>query len=798
MINTSHIFKILLIIVLFFNINTIMAQVVSSEETQTRIVENSDLFPNAIKVLAGRDSVPQGQETCIDVKVANFVDILKMQYTNTWNTNVVEFIEIRNINLPDMTATNFTYSNAGFLSVDWESSTSLGRSAADSTIMYSICFTAIGNPMTDTNIAFTTIPTNIYVTNVESNTVHIGLKETEGNVYIEPPLEPLVVEADNIESSTCLNINGGAIDISVTGGAEPYNYMWSNLEITEDISNLPPNTYSVTITDSAMPPNTLEVGFEVPDSTASPIVDAGLPLAINCNSSMVTLDGTGSSMGAEFSYVWTASNGGEIIENGNTLTPTVNGAGTYSLFVLNQSTFCNAGAEVEVGADTIMPHVNVGLDLTQNCFTDLVQIDASNSDNGANYELEWTTATGNIVSGGNGTLLTADTEGTYLLTVTNLDNGCVASDSVAILPPEYPIANAGQPLEAGCEEAQVTLDATASSTGFGFVYSWDTDDGRIVGSTTGLTTEADQLGTYTFMVTNQSNGCSSIDSVEVILVGDLTAANAGEDYTVCEDNAMVAANLPEGSTGRWSSIGIANFDENMENETTVGHLVSGTNALVWTLSTEACADYSADTLYITKEARPIAFSDQQILTPGAQVVEFDILENDELYDIDFDLIEVNFINNPEVGSLNDMGDGIITYTVPSNLVGAVSFKYELCNLACADLCDTASVSIIVENPYDPNAIINDGFPNGITPNGDGVNDALIFDALLERPEDYPRNEITIFNRWGDVVYRAQPYQNDWEGTNIGGSDLPQGTYYYIMKLDIANGEIIQGDITILK
>ena len=89
-------------------------------------------------------------------------------------------------------------------------------------------------------------------------------------------------------------------------------------------------------------------------------------------------------------------------------------------------------------------------------------------------------------------------------------------------------------------------------------------------------------------------------------------------------------------------------------------------------------------------------------------------------------------------------------------------------------------------------------PNGITPNGDGVNDELVFDDLLKTDENYPDNEIIIFNRWGDVVYQAKPYLNNWAGTNKNGDGLPHATYYYILRLNIANGKILRGDVTILK
>ena len=77
-------------------------------------------------------------------------------------------------------------------------------------------------------------------------------------------------------------------------------------------------------------------------------------------------------------------------------------------------------------------------------------------------------------------------------------------------------------------------------------------------------------------------------------------------------------------------------------------------------------------------------------------------------------------------------------------------------------------------------------PKAFSPNGDGVNDYFI----IKNIEYYPHNHILIFNRWGDKVYEASPYENKWDGKNyfglkIGGNTLPDGTYFYI--LDLGNG-----------
>jgi gliding motility-associated-like protein len=79
--------------------------------------------------------------------------------------------------------------------------------------------------------------------------------------------------------------------------------------------------------------------------------------------------------------------------------------------------------------------------------------------------------------------------------------------------------------------------------------------------------------------------------------------------------------------------------------------------------------------------------------------------------------------------------------------------------------------------------------NVITPNGDGANDYLVFPCL--ESEKYLRNEIFIFNQWGDQVHTAYNYKNDWYGT-YNGKDLPVGTYFYILFLDTERKNALKG------
>jgi gliding motility-associated-like protein len=65
-------------------------------------------------------------------------------------------------------------------------------------------------------------------------------------------------------------------------------------------------------------------------------------------------------------------------------------------------------------------------------------------------------------------------------------------------------------------------------------------------------------------------------------------------------------------------------------------------------------------------------------------------------------------------------------------------------------------------------------PNVLTLNGDGINDVFIVKNL----EDFDRVEVRIINRWGNLVYENNDYQNDWNGTAKNGDKLLEGVYFY--------------------
>lgn len=76
----------------------------------------------------------------------------------------------------------------------------------------------------------------------------------------------------------------------------------------------------------------------------------------------------------------------------------------------------------------------------------------------------------------------------------------------------------------------------------------------------------------------------------------------------------------------------------------------------------------------------------------------------------------------------------------------------------------------------------------------GVADNNTF--TIEGIEKYPNNTFIVLNRWGDKVYEASPYENDWKGT-YKNNPLPAATYYYILYLDENKTEEMHGNLYIL-
>lgn len=108
-----------------------------------------------------------------------------------------------------------------------------------------------------------------------------------------------------------------------------------------------------------------------------------------------------------------------------------------------------------------------------------------------------------------------------------------------------------------------------------------------------------------------------------------------------------------------------------------------------------------------------------------------------------------------------------TITVPPNYITELTNAYYV-NVVDACFKTIASDTIWIHNQCPIS------FANVYSPNGDGVNDIF----LIPNIDDYPAVRLTIFNRWGNVIYQDDDYSNDWDLTTYTGKTLTEGVYFY--------------------
>ncbi len=104
--------------------------------------------------------------------------------------------------------------------------------------------------------------------------------------------------------------------------------------------------------------------------------------------------------------------------------------------------------------------------------------------------------------------------------------------------------------------------------------------------------------------------------------------------------------------------------------------------------------------------------------------------------------------------------------------GRYVFYWTITNGVCPSVTDSVVINISDLQRY-----------TGFSPNNDGVNDYFVVDGI----SNAPNKELTIINRWGVEVFHSPDYKNDWDGKSKSGEDLPEDTYFYILKVkDIYN------------
>ncbi len=551
-------------------------------------------------------------------------------------------------------------------------------------------------------------------------------------------------------------------------------------------------TYQLTIIDPSngcLNAQSITLGINQETPVAS-ILD---PDTLNCAQPTQVLNGSTSEYGPNVILDWSTPNG-NIVSGETTILPVINAAGAYILKLTDTLNGCSDITAVEVVIDTLHPIIRMEQPDEITCYQTNITLDASNSSQDIHYEYLWT-GPGQIDQF-NTTMPTIYTGGTFTFTITNPFNGCFVDSTIQV-----PIDTVGPQVFAGnndtlsCFSDQLQLENTTINGPY-TQFGWVTDNGTFISSPNVLYPTIEGPGTYIFTAFNNSNGCTDSSMVQIIEQNYPKAMieSVGEE-NYCLDSIILTAQLPIGYEGEWwsTSPGVV-IETPLSPTTKVTNLSYGKNIFFWTLSSpsDECYEFSTDTIVITLPVPPRLEDDSVSVIQGENPIRLNIWDNDQLNDADE---ESFFIEQPVPGLLNDLENGDIAYEYPPNFSGMTAFRYRLCTEGCPNQCDTAVVKLEVKFECGVDSLIS--IPNVLTPDGDGLNDTWIINALINCAYLYPDNELVITNRWGDVVYEAKPYRNDWGGTNQNGKILPQGTYYYILRLSVGEGVIFRGWLTIV-
>ncbi|MEM6696809.1 MAG: gliding motility-associated C-terminal domain-containing protein [Bacteroidota bacterium] len=605
------------------------------------------------------------------------------------------------------------------------------------------------------------------------------------------------VEVDYSSRDLTCTIDAATVTISASPADGNYIYNW----IADNGQNVPDPaaamneiseagliTVEVTETNLNCTRTALVILNRDEELSEIAVVDDTDALTLDCGSGIVMLDASATNPTSQEEFIWKDPNGNII--DGAGLTPEVGEPGMYTFILSNPENGCTDSLSINVEtASDLVAVIEEVEDIT--CVDTLILLRGFNSSNGQNIEYEWTSAEGNEVRPLEGAAAFITMPGTYTLLVRNTETMCEATTSVTVSSNlETPTADAGLDEDLGCGTSLAIGDINPT-IGDSITYSWTLNGQAIPENMARI--NASSPGTYVLTVLNTTNGCSASDEVVITQNFQLELADAGSGETTCErDSLLLMANLPDGAQGVWTTTSPdARIGDATSPETLIGRLERGENLFIWTLSTAECPSYSADTVIISVEQAPVANNDRFELGAKDDSISLRVVANDNLFNVLDWSAEVQ--NKPSLGEVTSFVNGLARYTTRAFASGTDQFTYEICSITCPDLCSSATVTIEIERDKDSQF---DDLPNVITVNNDELNNELIFDVLTTG--NFPDNQISIFNRWGDIVYEAKPYMNDWAGIGLDGKELPQGTYYYILRLDVAEGIIIRGDITILK
>jgi gliding motility-associated-like protein len=636
---------------------------------------------------------------------------------------------------------------------------------------------------------------------------------------------------------TCNDGSDGSADVTASGGTLPYTYLWIHDGNTNSLaSNLEVGTYNVEITDS----NGCVLVGETTITTATVIAATAFITPSTCGGSdgaivTTTTGGTGT-----YTYMWSPAPG-----TGQDTTAAAEGIYTLTIDdgncqVIETFTIPGIGSP-EVTLQTV----------ESNCYDDNTgAISATVTNNIGVVTYEWFNGVTSMGAAGAASTVSALAPGTYTVEVFDPGTGCFAYATGVVTAPDTILFSTSTIIDPSCGgNCDGEAYAVVSGGTLPYTYTWtgnpSTGSGATslcVGADTVTITDANLCTVFSEVIVNELSAVSIvIDSITDAYCVNSTAgaiyitANGGSlpytynwasippsgfvdpggpsitnvlpmDYEVTITDAIGCTYI---DTIPVDTLNILIANAGIDSSLCVGGCIdligTATGAINYTLEWFEVSNGVSTSLALTDTLQycPI-FAELDILVlvatdlncSSADTVE--VLANPlPIVDAGFDYVE-SYGTSIVIGGSPTADYGPYQWTPTTNFTDTSGTE------ANPELIVLSSQNYVV-TVIDTNGCANSDtvyvellpdiiFPNGFSPNGDGINDTWQLDLIT----DFPECVIEVYNRWGQQLFISVGDVQQFDGTHKG-QELPVGTYYYIIVLNHPEyPDAFTGPVTIMR
>ena len=367
-----------------------------------------------------------------------------------------------------------------------------------------------------------------------------GCDSTINFSIVRIPVQAVVQPADTL---TCAKSEVLLTSVGSSSGNTIF-YNWLNpsgqsISTGTTATATSPGTYTFVVTNFGGGGNACKdtATVVVHAETTVPMANAGPDKVLSCSQPQVQLQGSGST-GPQYTYLWIATNGGNIVSGSATLSPTVNATGTYILRVTDTTNGCTAVGVAIVTAQTLPPTAGA-VGGTYTCLQPTVTLQATT--NAASPTFTWTGPNGYTSTLQNPVV---NAGGNYVVVVKDGVTGCTNTATATVVDnTQVPGATAsGDTLTCVVNSVVLNGGTPASNPAF----AWTGPNGFTSALQNPTATEA---GNYVLTVTG-TNGCTSSATATVALSntppGATVAPSGNLNCNFSSINLVAGSSAPSG------------------------------------------------------------------------------------------------------------------------------------------------------------------------------------------------------------------------------------------------------------